>query len=815
MALAMKKQHTQFIKTASLIVVAIAFLPLPLQAATKTCEPVYYSAIDDFTESTQASDGQALSYPDTERKALAIDAAKWGAVEASATRIFDGASGTYDIGLITMTEIDGESTYQLFIDGQLVGRYQNPETEHEFAVTSTQFNAIDVPHGATLEMRFNSHTNGKIPENGGTAFARGRWRSLSFECAGSDQPPVSVQGDAMRWHPITLTFAGPDSSETASPNPFMDYRLDVTFTHKNGSAHVVPGYYAACGNAAETSCVDGNKWRVNFTPALTGEWAWQASFVEGAEVAINQGGKPSSYIHGLQGKIDIVESDKTGIDFRAKHKGRLQYVGEHYLRHMGTGNTRATGDWFLKAGADATENTLAYDGFDATPNRKNLRKSWAAHGIDFDENDAADYRWQGNAGDNLLGMVRYLSEQGMNAVSFLTFNLGGDDQNVFPHLLSMPASEYEALPHTLTIDGDPLDADLLAQNAAIRNNHWVSGVHQDRFDVSKLAQWEKVFAYADKRGMYLHVKLAEEENETLMDFGDIGRERKLYYRELIARFGHHLALNWNIGEENGPPVAPYMSHEQRISAAQYIADLDPYNHHIVVHTRPNAPMQDKVYTPMLGDNAFTGVSLQCFDNTVVHQDVLRWVQQSAKAGKKWVVANDEQGNYWNGVTVDADYSGELPSENNEPDNRVEVRSQVVWATLLAGGAGVEFYYGYKTGCGDLNCQDHRTRATKWQDAKHAITFFNEHMLQYLPNVENANALTAAEDDYVLANHGKAYVVYLPSGGSTYVDLPKGRWKVRWYNPRSGGELSRASRVKKNAIHAPGNQEDWVALIQKK
>ena len=43
----------------------------------------------------------------------------------------------------------------------------------------------------------------------------------------------------------------------------------------------------------------------------------------------------------------------------------------------------------------------------------------------------------------------------------------------------------------------------------------------------------------------------ETENEMLLDNGEVGVERRLYYRDLIARFGHHLALNWNLGEENG------------------------------------------------------------------------------------------------------------------------------------------------------------------------------------------------------------------------------------------------------------------------
>ena len=73
----------------------------------------------------------------------------------------------------------------------------------------------------------------------------------------------------------------------------------------------------------------------------------------------------------------------------------------------------------------------------------------------------------------------------------------------------------------------------------------------DRFDCSKLDQWEIIFEHADQLGMFLHFKTLEAENQGLLDNGAIGANTKLYYRELIARFGHHLALNWNIGEEIG------------------------------------------------------------------------------------------------------------------------------------------------------------------------------------------------------------------------------------------------------------------------
>ncbi|MGA1238746.1 MAG: hypothetical protein ACO34E_18000, partial [Limisphaerales bacterium] len=75
--------------------------------------------------------------------------------------------------------------------------------------------------------------------------------------------------------------------------------------------------------------------------------------------------------------------DKSGRDLRGK--GRLDYVGGRYLRFVGSG------EYFLKAGADAPENLLAYADFDGTYSHKRLGdvrpgeatplglKTWAAH----------------------------------------------------------------------------------------------------------------------------------------------------------------------------------------------------------------------------------------------------------------------------------------------------------------------------------------------------------------------------------------------------------------------------------------------------
>ena len=157
----------------------------------------------------------------------------------------------------------------------------------------------------------------------------------------------------------------------------------------------------------------------------------------------------------------------------------------------------------------------------------------------------------------MLGAIRYLGEiKEVNSFSFLTFSLDGDDKTISPHLTSS-GTGYA----------------------------W-NKVHQDRFDVSRLTQWEKIFSYADKKGMFLHFKTQETENDQKMDGGNVGREKKIYYRELIARFSHHMALNWNLGEENT------QTESQRKDMAQYFADHDPYQHLVAIHTYPN--QQDQV-----------------------------------------------------------------------------------------------------------------------------------------------------------------------------------------------------------------------------
>ena len=188
---------------------------------------------------------------------------------------------------------------------------------------------------------------------------------------------TSLAGEQKQWHRITLSFAGPATSEAAAVNPFRDYRLNVTLKHAaSGRSLVVPGYFAADGKAANSGANDGAVWRAHFAPDAAETWTCVASFRTGPDVAIatSSAAGTSTAFNGENGSFTVNGTDKTGADFRAK--GRLREVGQHYLQHMGTK------EYFVKVGAGSPENLLAYADFDNTAAGKKPVHHFAKHAND-------------------------------------------------------------------------------------------------------------------------------------------------------------------------------------------------------------------------------------------------------------------------------------------------------------------------------------------------------------------------------------------------------------------------------------------------
>ncbi len=587
-----------------------------------------------------------------------------------------------------------------------------------------------------------------------------------------DETPVYL-----KWHTITLPFTGPETSEAAVDNPFLNYRLTVEFRHGE-TRQTIRGFYAADGNAAETGSNSGPIWLARFTPDKTGEWSYSARLHRGDSIALND--DPNSgeaiTISNTEGSFIVMNTDKEGPDFRAK--GRLE-IDNGYFRFSDAGK------YWLKVGANSPENLLGYADFDDTWRIKvEVREGEAAgpeevhtftpHLKDWKTGDPS---WRNGKGRSLIGAINYLASKGMNAAYFLTMNIQGDGKDVWPYI-------------------DPTDF--------------------TRFDVSKLEQWEILFQHMQSKGILLHIVLQETENETLLDDGNMGPLRQLYFQELIARFGHHPALVWNIGEENGPaPWTPVGQNDhQRKAMVRFLKEHDPHRHPVVLHTHSYDLVRHDILTDILGFEYLDGLSLQQNKREQAGEVVETWIKKAQEAGHEWLISMDEIGEWQTGALPDA----------QDPDHST-LRHYALWGTLLSGAAGVEWYFGKHHPHNDLTSEDWRERDHLWEITHHAKVFFDN----YLPYWEMvpAHDLVNQKGAYCLRKTDEVYAAYLPEGVRYSLDLSEaeGEFNIHWFDPLTGGELQTGSAetVAGGGVRAlgsppegsdPSSPQDWVVLVKK-
>lgn len=94
-------------------------------------------------------------------------------------------------------------------------------------------------------------------------------------------------------------------------------------------------------------------------------------------------------------------------------------------------------------------------------------------------------------------------------------------------------------------------------------------------------------------------------------------------------------------------------------------------------------------------------------------------------------------------------------------------------------------------------------------------------------MKSANALIGnTKDDnskFCFAKPGELYLVYLPNGGTTDLDLSTvhGAFTVKWFNPRTGGPLvnGTVNSVEGGKTIALGNSlaeatEDWLVVLHR-
>ncbi len=218
------------------------------------CEDLVYVAVQDFD--ILEVDGFVPAYKDNSRNAMAIDAASYPDKVAASQKAFTGATGFYNVTFTTLTEEDGESTFTFKVGGNEVGSFQNPEAIKDMDPYTYTFKNVLVYEGDMLQIESNAHSNGKVPEGEGFAYARGRWRQLDFTCANecllteidgllvfeAERFPLKgdwkISADETASGGQYIFFDGPNYYDAAN----LDQKISYSFTINNPGEYVVKWY---------------------------------------------------------------------------------------------------------------------------------------------------------------------------------------------------------------------------------------------------------------------------------------------------------------------------------------------------------------------------------------------------------------------------------------------------------------------------------------------------------------------------------------------------------------------------------------------
>ena len=298
--------------------------------------------------------------------------------------------------------------------------------------------------------------------------------------------------------------------------------------------------------------------------------------------------------------------------------------------------------------------------------------------------------------------VDYLASKGVNAIILMLMNVSGDGDNVWP---------------------------------------WVVRTESEHFNVAKLADWKDLFDHMQSRGIVLHLFFEDDDGWT-------GFDRSLYYREMIARFGHYNGLYWNIAEEFEENYTP----EEVQEFAEQVREQDPYDHPISAHTH----IDQVEWIPLLGDQNFNVTAFQSLEKPQ-NTRAIGWREDAAAAGWPVVVSYTETG-------------------KSTPADRALAR-HIEWSVYMAGGNYILHPF---------PITNFEPFDLLWGDLGYA-RFFVESLPFWEMEPDNDLVTGGSGDQYCFRKTGRIYAIYSSNGGSVSLNLSgqSGLFPVVWYNPRTG------------------------------
>lgn len=653
------------------------------------------------------------------------------------------------------------------------------------------------------------------------------------------------------------------AATSAAPNPWTHRRLTAHFQHSGGDEFWVPGFFNgngtgvednsfAAGSTTELAAGVGRIWTVRFAPPLSGTWEVDVYWEAGTN--INMAAPftaPPTCVTGspdvacmLDLTFIVAPRDNTAPGFLKK--GFLKAddsTDVPYLRFVRkTANGSIVGPYFMKTGLGSPENLFGYAGFTGLniPNDNLVPGQAGDYPAEFATGFVHDYRvsydiagstqdvledhfgdwglgmpdWPANnameQGKSVIGALKYISDLGLNSIYFLPMNLGGDGRDTHPFADLVP----------VPVGGTPP-----------RNEYPNERQFDDQvriYDVKRMREWNTVLEFCMEHGLMANFILAEQELPNMLWLSDgigagqtlnrVGPLRKLFLKNLIAMFGHNVAIQWTLCEENGDPAAGYneFNFDELETMAQWILAWDAYEHPVTVHPRPYTTTSQDRHGPLFFDDLVQSspiergqwLRLASLYSSVegmgalavepgdrdLYGDSCEDVRDAGLGGASdWGYTSgpatvipfvDEHGGWKYGAApVHADLPPGTANLPAEPPigTREATRRRIIYDVLLSGG-GLGIYFGWNAGSGyyeeltggnDLDCDHFGSRKSVFEDLVRARTIIENQTKFWECNPADGQLVGAYVDSdlghpEVLQHDGGAnndehvFIVYYPN-----------------------------------------------------
>lgn len=366
------------------------------------------------------------------------------------------------------------------------------------------------------------------------------------------------------WQPIITEY-----QFTPVGNPFLDYKMTGKFMSPDGQAVNVPGYY------------DGdNKWMIKFTPDKEGVWTYTVSMQHGSGIAIDYpevvqslSGEISSSVTVNNGCVitgDLIMMPGSSLSISP---GAVIFIKNSAKITSKGGSLNTANAKFVPYGQE-----VGFHGHISTFN------VWPADGDGFREAGriVVDGRYFKTVGNN----KRWLKGGSDGPENFLAHP---NREQMIDELSSLKANSLYILLNSIGGDGDDV---------------WSFASYTDRihYDTTKLKTWDVLFTLMQQKGIACCFVLAESEAANKLSLN--AWQRKLYFREMAARFSYHPGLFWNLCEE-------YDQHQYPLSPttietwSQQLRSFDAYKHPIGVHN-----WQEDAFVPFYTSSYIDWFSVQ-------------------------------------------------------------------------------------------------------------------------------------------------------------------------------------------------------------